>query len=519
MAVDRDSLPEDPADLRELCLRLFAELKDKDHHIEKLRHELELFRRTLYGRRSEKLDPDQLMLEFAQWVKAQQEATGVAASIETVESEQVEKKEPTKATTKGHGRGQLPGLLPRRRVVYELPEGQCQCRECGEKLVAIGEETSEQLEYKPASTFVIEHARIKYACKACESHVALAEMPAQPIDKGLPGPGLLAQVVTAKFADHLPLNRQEQIFARHGVSISRKSMCDWVGQSAALLEPIYRDLKQSVLQGKVVFTDETPVPVQDHQRSKTREGRLWVYVGDKAPADIVYDYTPNRSREGPVAFLGDFAGFLQADAYSGYDVLYSTGKILEVGCWAHARRYFFEAKDSNAGRALPALGFIQQLYAVEAAGRALSADERRSLRQGQAQPLMDRFRTWLDEQADLVLPKSPIGTAIGYARGQWTALTRYLDDGDLSIDNNASERALRRVVVGRGNWLFCGSDAGGRRAAILYSLVATCREHQIDAWAYLADVLAKIPTHPDHRRAELLPRNWKTLQATTAPPT
>jgi len=397
-------------------------------------------------------------------------------------------------------------------VEHALPEGQCACRACGARLVKIGEELSEQLDYTPASLFVTEHVRVKYACQACEGQVVTSAMPAQPIDKGRPGPGLLAQVITAKYADHLPLNRQVDIFARHGVELSRQTLCDWVAAAADLLAPVYRDLTTAVLGGKVVQTDDTTVPVQDHERTHTRDGRLWVYVGDTRPATIVYDYTLTRSRAGPIDFLGEFRGYLQADAYAGYDAVYATGRVVEVGCWAHARRYFWEAKEADALRALAALGVIQQLYRVEAEAKALEAGARRALREAQAQPVLERFKRWLDAQANVVLPKSPIGEAVHYTRAQWTALTRYLEDGDLAIDNNASERALRRVVTGRKNWLFCGSDEGGIRAAIVYSLVATCREHRIDPWEYLQDVLARIPRHPNRRRAELLPRQWKAAR-------
>ena len=238
-------------------------------------------------------------------------------------------------------------------------------------------------------------------------------------------------------------------------------------------------------------------------------------MGDGRPADLVYDYTADRTRAGPIAFLGDFRGYLQADAYAGYDAVYATGRVVEVACWAHARRYFFDAKASDPARALPALGFIQQLYAVEREVKGADAETRRVRRGEQATPVLTRFRQWLDAQADIVLPKSPIGEAVGYARAQWTALTRYCEDGALAIDNNVSERALRQVVTGRNNWTFCGSDAGGRRAAILYSFVATCKAHGIDPWAYLRDVLDRIPTHPNRRRAELLPRQWKAAQAAT----
>ncbi len=504
-------LPEDPIDLRQFCEQLLTELSAKQHLIDKLTHELALFRRYLYGRRSEQLDPTQLMLEFASWLKAMNDSAPAADPAARPAA-------PAAAPTRrpGHGRKPLPAFLPRRRVEHPLPEAQCTCPECGARLVRIGEETSEQLDYQPASLFVIEHVRGKYACKACAGHVGCSAMPAQPIDKGRPGPGLLAQVITAKYADHVPLNRQVDIFTRHGVELSRQTLCDWVAEGAALLEPLYRDLTASVLASKVIHTDDTPVPVQDRERRQTRDGRLWVYVGDASPPDIIYDYTPTRSRAGPLVMLADFRGYLQADAYAGYDALYATGRVVEVGCWAHARRYFWDAKAADEARALLALGFIQQLYRVEAEAKDLTPAARGARRQGQAAPVLERFKQWLDEQADVVLPKSPIGEAVHYARAQWRALTRYVDDGDLTIDNNASERALRRVCTGRKNWLFCGSDEGGTRAAILYSIVATCKAHAIDVWAYLKDVLERIPTHPDRRRAELLPRNWHAARAVAA---
>jgi transposase len=511
MTPARAVLPEDPTDLRQFCTQLLAELDTKQQLIEKLTHELGLFRRYLYGRRSEQLDPAQLMLEFATWLTAMNAATPAVAPAEPPAG-------PTAPPTarRGHGRKPLPAFLPRRRIEHPLPAAQCTCPECGAQLVKIGEETSEQLDYQPASLFVTEHVRGKYACRACEGHVVCRPMPAQPIDKGRPGPGLLAQVITAKYADHVPLNRQVDIFARHGVTLSRQTLCDWVAEGAALLEPIYRDLTASVLASKVIHTDDTPVPVQDHDRRQTRAGRLWVYVGDASPPDIVYDYTPTRGRAGPLAMLGNFHGYLQADAYAGYDALYATGRVVEVGCWAHARRYFWDAKAADEARALLALGFIQQLYRVEAETKDLEPTARGARRHGLARPVLARFKQWLDEQADVVLPKSPIGEAVHYARAQWAALTRYVDDGDLTIDNNASERALRRVCTGRKNWLFCGSDDGGTRAAILYSIVATCKAHAIDVWAYLKDVLERIPTHPDRRRAELLPRNWQAARALAA---
>jgi transposase len=505
MTATPTALPTDPDDLRHYCLQLLTELSEKQQLVDKLSHQLALFRRYLYGRRSEQLDPAQLLLEFASWVQAMKEETTPAPPAPPA---------PPRPRA-GHGRTPLPALLPRRRVEHVLPEDRCTCTACGARLVKIGEETSEQLDYQPASLFVTEHVRFTYACRACEETIVTAALPAAPIDKGRPGPGLLAQVITAKYADHVPLNRQVDIFGRHGVTLARQTLCDWVATAADLLTPVYEDLKTVVLGSAVIHTDDTIVPVQDRERSQTRDGRLWVYVGDGHPAEIVYDYTADRSRAGPVAFLGDFRGYLQADAYAGYDAIYATGHVLEVGCWAHARRYFWDAKASDPSRALPALGFIQQLYAVEREAKGRDPAERLALRIERALPVLARVRRWLDEQADVVLPKSPIGEAVGYTRAQWTALTRYCEDGRLAIDNNAAERALRMVVTGRKNWLFCGSDAGGERAAILYSVVATCKAHGIDPWAYLCDVLERIPTHPNRLRAELLPRQWKAAHTST----
>jgi transposase len=406
------ALPEDPEDLRQYCRQLLAELQAQQQLVAKLAHELQLFRRSLYGRRSERLtlDPAQLMLEFASWLQAMQDAPPAAMAPSIPAGSAPAGPRP------GHGRHRLPAELPRRRVEHALPDEQCTCGTCGARLVKIGEETSEQLDYQPASLFVTEHVRFTYACRVCEEAVVTSPLPAQPIDKGKPGPGLLAQIVTAKYADHLPLNRQVDIFARHGVALSRQTLCDWVAATANLLEPIYEDLKTRVLASHVIHTDDTTVPVQDPTRTQTRDGRLWVYVGDGEPADLVYDYTPTRSRAGPLAFLGDFRGYLQADAYAGYDALYATGRVIEVGCWAHARRYFWEAKATDAPRALTALSFIQALYRVEAEARALDADARRAQRQTEARPVLERFRPWLDEQVGVVLPKSPIGEAVTYAR-------------------------------------------------------------------------------------------------------
>jgi transposase len=419
--------------------------------------------------------------------------------------------------------------LPRKRIDYPVEESQKICPECGAERKQIGEEITTQLDYKPAELWLLEHVRPKLACPCCEGHVTVAPLPQQPIEKGLPAPGLLAHVAVSKYEDHLPLHRLERIFERAGLDIARSTMCGWVGHVADLLEGVWRRMRAEALLSHIIQTDDTPVKVQDEKRETMRTGRLWVYLGDHAHPQVVFDYTPSRSRDGPAQFLKDYRGYLQGDAYGGYEGLCAGTGVTKVACFAHARRKFFEAKSSAAGGALHALAFIRQLYDVEDAAKAQAAQEaaaqqldadaawrllvetRYRLRQERAVGVLANFRRWLDEQSLAVLPKSPLGEAIGYARNQWTELTRYLEDGALEIDNNASERELRRVAIGRNNWMFLGSDDGGRRAAIIYSLLATCRKHGVNPFEYLRDVLARVSTHPASAVAELLPQNWKPL--------
>jgi transposase len=379
----------------------------------------------------------------------------------------------------------------------------------------IGEEIREQLEYVPASMIVIEHVRPKYACAACQAHVTIAERLPEPIEKGLPGPGLLDQVIMSKYADHLPLYRQEGIFRRFGVELPRQTTCDWMRVSADLLEPIWKEMLRQIKRSAVIQTDDTPVRVLDPDHGGSRQGRLWDYVGDRDHPYIVFDYTPDRTSEGPERILQGYRGYLQADAYSAYDGLYASGAIVEVGCWMHARRKFYEARTSDPERAHQALAWISLLYDVEreAKEQKLNDAERQALRETRSRPILEEIRTWLAAERPRVLPKSPIGEAIEYAWNQWTALTRYLEAGFLEIDNGASERGLRPVALGRNNWLFFGSDRGGRTAAILMSLCATCKRLGVDVLAYLKDVLERISTHPNSRIGELLPDRWQAIRA------
>lgn len=499
------NLPTDPQDLRHLVLELFDLLQEKDRRIGHLSTQLEALKRRLFGRRSEKIDADQLRLEL-DWLTAQAVLESSAQPAQALPEPGPEESVPKRG---GHGRGRLPVNLPRHRTEYHPAALDQICRECHGSLRRIGEEVTEQLEYVPASLFVREHARIKYACPHCEGNVVLGSLPLQPIAKGLPGPGLLAHVVTSKYADHLPLNRMEGIFERHGLELSRKTLSDWVASSAALLAPVVEVMKAEVLASRKIHTDDTTVPVLDPDRGSTRIGRLWAYVGDADHEHIVFDYTPDRSRDGPLRFLAGYKGYLQADAYGGYDVVYAGQEVLEVACWAHARRKFFDAIKSDNGRASIALAFIRRLYEIEKRARPLEAEQRRALRAKEAQPVLDAFQTWLGQEAEKVLPKSPLGGAIAYARAQWNALTRYVEDGILEIDNNRAERALRRVAIGRKNWMFAGNDEGGRRAAILYSLVASCASLKVNPYAYLRDVLERLPACKPADLKNLTPKAWQ----------
>jgi transposase len=406
-------------------------------------------------------------------------------------------------------------------VVFDLGEDERRCPQCQGELRHIGEEVSERLEYVPASLYVIEEACQKYACgQGCT--VVTAQKPMQPIEKGLPGPGLLAQVAVSKHADHLPLYRLEGIFERHGVTLSRQTMCDWMRRCAQLVNPLFDLMKQRVLKSKVMQTDDTPVGVLDPALPRTRLGRIWTYVGDDRHPYTVYDYTPNRSRDGPQAFMEKFSGFLQADAYSGYDGLYEDPEreVIEVACWAHTRRKFYEAQSSDLMRSTVMLAYIRLLYDVEREARDLRLDRegRLALRQAKSVPILDDIKAYLEREQPKVLPKSPEGQAIAYALSNWKALIRYSEDGDLEIDNNGAERSLCGVAVGRKNWLFFGSDNGGRTAAVLTSFITTCKRLDIDPFAYLRDIFEHISTHPQSRLDELLPDQWRAARRAAGTP-
>ena len=382
----------------------------------------------------------------------------------------------------------------------------------------IGEDRASTLEYVPSSFLRIEKVTSKYACPDHpEGGVLTAEPPPAPIAKGLPGPGLLAHVAVSKYCDHLPLHRQESILARSGVELSRSTLCDWVGAVAGILEPLRDHMATAILASAKIHTDDIPVETREKGRKTTREARLWTYIGDENYPFTVFDYTRTREKSGPARMLAGFRGWLQADAYAGYDGIYASGAS-EVGCMAHARRKFVDALPSDSRRASVAIEFIRRLYVIEREVHGRSPAEKQVARAERSKPILDEMKAWLDREAPGVLPKSPIGAAVTYATNQWTALCRFVEDGRLAIDNNRSERALRGIAVGRKNWLFLGNDEGGRRAAIIYSIVATCKDHGMDPWAYLRDLLALLPTYRGGLAA-LTPPAWKRRQlASAAPP-
>jgi transposase len=513
VALDPKHLPEDPKVLQQMVLDLMGQL-DREfterHKIETLLRELLDARRN---RKSEQLSPDQLALFAAAWQARETETEAIQPDVTDDDDPDAHPGAGGSAPKKRTGgRQPLPRHLKRERIVHDLTEEEKRCSACQQDLRPIGEESSERYEYIPAQLTVIEDICKKYAC-ACT--VKTATKPAQPIEKSTAGASLLAQVIVAKTADHLPLHRQEKIFARHGVDISRKTMGGWLAQCADLLKPLYGSMKEVLFQSKVIGTDDTSVKVLDVKLPFARTGRIWPYSGDAAHPIILYDYTATRERAGPKAFLKGYRGYLQADAYGGYDAFFKDPArgLIEVGCWAHARRYFHKALDSDQARMGPALLLIAQLYRVENGARALRAEDRLHLRQLQSQPILEKLRNYLLEIQAEILPKSPEGRAVRYTLKNWTALTRYCEDGDLQIDNNATERAIRGVAVGRNNWMFFGSDEGGKTGAVLRSFVASCQRAGVDPFAWLKDILSRICDHPITRLAELLPHNWAPAKA------
>jgi transposase len=502
MGIDLARLPDDTHTLQALVRELAGSLKTQAITIEQLKLQIARLKRVQFGKSSEKIEREIEQLEL-KLDDLQQEAAVREAKL----PEPLRNGEPEKPYRKP-----LPEHLPREDEVHEPS---CACPACGAAMRKLGEDVTEVLEYVPASFKVIRHVRPKLACGACET-IVQAPMPFLPITRGRPGSGLLAHVLVAKYADHLPLYRQQQIYARHGIDLARSTLADWVGQSAVLLEPLIAALRKDVLASDVLHGDDTPVPVLAPGAGRTKTGRVWAYVrdgrphGSSDPPAAIYFYSADRKGEHPQDHLKDFKGVLHADGYAGFNAIFERRHVTEAACWAHVRRKFFDVHAATQSPiARQALDRIGALYATEETIRGLPPDERRRQRTESSAPLVADLKAWMDQTLPKLPGKSELAQAMRYAQSRWQALSRYLDDGRAEIDNNAAERSIRGIALGRKNWLFAGSDSGGETAAAIFSLIETAKLNGIDPESYLRSVISEIAGHKANRVHELLPWNWQ----------
>lgn len=494
---DRSQLPEDVEALKDLVVDLSTRL-------ESLLQQIAAMRRAMFGPRSERLDEQAELFG---------EITEIPVPPE--EREHISYERPRS------GRPALPKDLPRSRIEYELDDEE---RSQFANVTPIGEEVCETLEYTPARLTVIEHARLKYRCEDASGAATIRTAAAEPspLVKSNAGASVLAQVLVAKYADHVPLHRQERIFARHGVRLARQTLCDWTLGSTELLARLMVPLREHVLVSPVIFTDDTTLQLVEPGRGKTVTARLWAYLagGQRQSEDgawqriapaAYYEFTRSRGGEHPMRLLGNWRGFLQADDYSGYAALFRGGGITHAACWMHARRRFYEIDKTQQtpGLAREALRFIGELYRIEQTIRDTPPDERQRIRQTEIAPILHDLRIWLEAHHPKLLPSGPLAKAMAYTLTNWGALTVFLTEGMLEADNGTAERAMRPVAVSRKNWLFAGSERGGDAAAVAFSLIETARLSGVEPYAYLVDVLARINSFRVDRLAELLPFNWK----------
>lgn len=513
MSLATSPLPTDPEALRLLVAQLQAELYAKTLHIEKLRMELALLKRARYGRSSEQIEQLELALGELEEDAAQEQAERPAPTA----------KESRPSAPAPRGRQPLPAHLPRERV--EHPPA-CVCPACGStKLVQIGTDEREVLEYVPSHFKVMVHVRAKISCRQCET-ITQPPMPSLPIERGRPGPALLAHVLVAKYGDHLPLYRQSEIYARCGVELERSTLADWVGQAAALLKPLAAAITRHVKVGSILHADDTPVPVLDPGRKKTKIGRLWVAVRDERPwgsaipPAVSYLYSPDRKGEHARKLLEGCHGFLHADGYAGFEKLYAPDPrtaepgLVEVACWAHARRKLFEVHAATSSPlAEEALQRIGRLFAIEAEINGSEPQRRLAVRRERSLPLLGELKAFLDRALATISRKSALAGAIRYSLSRWASLVRFTEDGRLEMTNNAAERAIRPLALGRKNYLFAGSDNGGERAAVVYTIIQTAKLNGLDPEAFLRDILACIADHPINKIDLLLPWHWTPTSA------
>ena len=505
--------------LRALILTQHQELISKDEQllsrereIEHLKLLLSKLHRMQFGRKSEKLARQIEQLELR-----------LEELQSNVDEKELQSPEPASvpaswgATTAKTARRAWPDHLPRQTRRHD-PK-QTVCPQCQGELRKLGEDVSEMLEYVPASFVVIRHVRTKLSCTKCDC-IVQAEAPSRPIERGAAGPGLLAHVLVSKYCDHQPLYRQSEIYGRQGVELERSTLADWVGASSQLVEALVEALHSYVMEAGKLHADDTPVPVLAPGNGKTKTGRLWTYVrddrpaGDRAAPAVWFAYSPDRKGEHPEQHLRQFRGTLQADAYAGFNQLYADGRIQQAVCWAHVRRHFYDLEQAHASPiAQEALLRIVALYKVEDQIRGKPPEERRAVRQAKSKPLLDSLRQWLETTLSKLSRKSDTTAAIRYALSRWDALTRYIEDGHIEIDNNAAERSLRGVALGRKNYLFAGSDAGGERAAAIYSLIGSAKLNGLNPEAYLREVMTRIADHPINRIKDLLPWNINPTHA------